>query len=306
MSKKKAASKSKSKRPAKPKASRSGQGISSVEELIKMMQGHGTETDQELKSIIATLMGADTFGGLPAGSDWANEAQELVRQASGAGPEEVQELCRQALDIDPSCIEAFLLLGEWEDHPSVQAALFKRGMDLGMERFDEAFWEKHAGQFWLIHETRSFLMCMAGYADALFLVGDIRTALATWLTILDANSNDNLGVRQSALLCLAGLGDEESFKEYDGRYKDDNMCGTLFNRALMQHRAGHAANALELLKKANARNHHVMPLLLAAEPPEDQYGLFSIGSQEEALDYARYAWAVFHAMPGAMDLLKQL
>ena len=113
-------------------------------------------------------------------------------------------------------------------------------------------------------------------------------------------------MRPRTLLALAALGEEEDFAEIDGRYPDDSMCGTLYNRALMAFNSepSDRKKADALLKGAIKRNPHVVDLLLGDDEPPTP-GSYTLGSAEEAASFARYAWATWLALPDALEWLKE-
>ncbi len=134
------------------------------------------------------------------------EAEELVMQGYEAPVPHAVELARRALELDDACIGAFDLLGRCETLVAIRAAYFKRGMDLGEERFHEEFRQQHEGHYWGLIETRPYLRCMAGYADCCFFLGDVSQAMDVWEKMLELSRADNLGIRHHQLLCMAALG----------------------------------------------------------------------------------------------------
>lgn len=278
--------------------------MKAMRDLQKLLSKQNFSSMEEAEAFMRAVEREGIPGFVPEGLE--EQAEALVEKAMGRTMKEAVKLARKALELDPNCIPAFELLAQGEELIPIRAALFKRGVDIGIDRFGGDYMEQNRGHFWGLLETRPYMRCLHGYADSLFDMGQLANALNIWMEMLELNPNDNIGVRQQALLALAALGEVEDFAELDAQYADDSMCGTLYNRALMEINRENAdrTKAEALLKSAIARNPHVPAMLLANDEPEDLAGMYSLGSAEEAKAYARYAWAVWQAVPEALEWLE--
>lgn len=280
-------------------------GLHAMRDLHKMLGEQNFQSEAEIVAFMNKMVkeGIPEFepGGL------AGEAEALVEQAMGKTTKEAAELARKALGLDTECIPAYVLLAHLEELNPVRAALFKRGVDIGMDRFGGAYMQQNRGHFWGLVETRPYMRCLHGYAESLFDMGQLGNALNIWMEMLQLNPDDNGGVRETALLALAALGEKEHFAKLDAQFEDDDMCGTLYNRALMvfNQKNPDLKKAANLLQAAIKRNAHVPALLFAAGEPEFA-GAYTVGSREEALNFARFAWGVWLAVPNALEWLEEM
>lgn len=288
-----------------PNAGATPPGMQAMRDLQKLLSKQNFNSIEEAEAFMKGVQRDGIPGFVPQTIE--EEAEALVEQAMGKTMKEAVKQARRALELDPNCIPAYELLAQGEELIPIRAALFKRGVDIGIDRFGGEYMEQNQGHFWGLTETRPYMRCLFGYAESLFDMGQIANALNIWMEMLELNPNDNIGVRQQALLALAALGEEEDFAELDARYADDSMCGTLYNRALMEfnRETRDRTKADALLKSAIKRNPHVPAMLLADDEPEDLAGMYSLGSAEEAENYARYAWAVWQAVPEALEWLTE-
>lgn len=297
------------KKASGPKAPKEPKGVDMtsarnlLRDLHKLMEKQNFQSMEEIEAFMEKYTKERIPEFVPEGPE--EEAETLVDLAATKPRKEAVKMARQALEIDPNCIPAFLLLAAHEDLLPVSAALFKRGVDLGYERFGDGYMEQNRGHFWGLTETRPFMRCLYGYADTLFDMGDFEPALSIWLEMLDLNTEDNTGVRELAMLVLAAIGGTVAFGELDARYPDDNMCGTLYNRALMAFVDGDRAKAGQLLKAAIKRNPHVPGLLTAEDEPDRYGGAYPLGSEEEALQFCKFAWVMWQVVPGALDWIEE-
>lgn len=292
------------KAPKKPKEVDMTAGRTLLRDLHKLMAKQNFQSVEEIEAFMEKYTKEHIPEFLPEGPE--EEAEALVELAASKPRKEAVKMARQALEIDPDCIPAFLVLAAHEDLLPVSAALFKRGVDLGYERFGDEYMEQNRGHFWGLTETRPFMRCLYGFADTLFDMGDFHQALSAWLEMLELNPSDNTGAREPAMLVLAALRDTELFLKLDAQFPDDDMCGTLYNRALMAFVDGDRAKATRLLKAAIKRNPHVPGLLTAEDEPDRYHGAYTPGSEEEALQFCKFAWVMWQVVPGALDWLGEL
>lgn len=125
--------------------------------------------------------------------------------------------------------------------------------------------------------------------------GDDALALAHWL-VTKLNPSDNHGLREELVRLLLERGDAKGALEICGRYPDDAMAGTLFNRPLALFLLGRHVEAEHALREAMAMRPHLLPMLLAAEAkaPRTEGQFVRVGGKEEAWIYRedhRVLWA---------------
>jgi tetratricopeptide (TPR) repeat protein len=280
-------------------------GLSAMRHLQQVLSQQEFGSVTEVEAFLTDMESDDIPEFEPTKEE--QQAEELVMQGYDAPVPQAVELARRALELDHECISAFDLLGRCETMLAICAAYFKRGMDLGEERFDNDYRVRNEGHYWGLNETRPYLRCMAGYADCCFYLGDVYQAMDVWEDMLYLNSADNLGIRHHQLLCMAALGEEDEFKKLDALYADDAMAATFYNRALLAFTVkGPGPVATKALQLAIRHNPHVAALLLQEEEPPALDGPYILGSPEEALAYCERAWMVWTNMPTAVPWLRSV
>jgi tetratricopeptide (TPR) repeat protein len=274
-----------------------------MQELQDLLKEKGIDNIDALQDMIANI----TKDGIPEDLfDFSKEADKIVEQAWEKPMEEAIKLCRSALELDPNNISAFVLLGDAEDNLSIRAAMFKRGVDIGIDRYDGEFMDEHRGNFWTVEETRPYMLCLAGYAEALSMMGDNHTALIMWNEMLELNPADDQGVRHQAMATMAASGEEELFRKYDEYYSDEDAACMHFNRALLELELnGPGPKADTHIHAGMAANPHMVSALITEELDEEDTDDAEPGSPGEAAAYAEYATGLWFEVDGAMDYLKK-
>ncbi|MBZ0206603.1 MAG: hypothetical protein K8H89_09780 [Flavobacteriales bacterium] len=237
----------------------------------------------------------------------ADKAEALAMSAYSLTRAKGRKVVEQALDLDPECMTALEYLGDMEEHPSIAAAFYDRVTTIGEERFflDPKDVEKYTGRCWGFHETRPYMRCLQKLADRLYYTGRLDSSLAIWTRMLDLNPMDNQGVRYPLSLFMAATSPEH-FREIDKQFDEEESTFMLFNRTLATFvSAGPGPSTTKLLKEAMAENPHIVPMLLAPEPPEEIAHSYSPGSYEEALVYCYYGWVAWTYAAGAKEWLRK-
>jgi|694.fasta_scaffold23876_2 tetratricopeptide (TPR) repeat protein len=280
-------------------------GMQAMRDLQRLLSKQHFASEQELEAFLNRMMAE----GIPEFEPTTEEeqAEALVDEGFNSEALRAVDLARQALELDPQCIPAFDLLGRCEALEPIRAAYFKRGVDLGEERFGDVYRKKNEGHFWGLTETRPYMRCLAGYADSLFFMGDLLSAMDVWQDMLLLSSGDNLGVRYHLLLCMAALGEAEEFAAIDAIYADDALAAAYYNRALLAFTTqGPSPAADKALRAAMQRNPNVPALLVQADEPDAWHDAITLGSQEEALTYCERAWMIWQGRPGAVEWLQRV
>src|SRR5271169_4178978 len=116
-----------------------------------------------------------------AGANPLDEAQELIYDAwEMADLKSCLELARRALKISPDCADAYVLLAEAARTRAKALELYRKGVAAGERALGREAFERDAGHFWGILETRPYMRARAGLADSLWDRGDYDEAIAHW------------------------------------------------------------------------------------------------------------------------------
>jgi len=238
----------------------------------------------------------------------AEQAQDLVYEASETDQVlEADRLIFQALSLDADCVEAFEYLAEVAVSPMIALILYQSGFTAARKKLGEKFFKENTGNFWGIHETRPYMRCLHGYADALTVLGHKKLALDIYFNMLDLNPNDNQGVRDFAGLYCLELNMMDAFEALAEQYADDVTAFFQYNLVLFSFlKEGDSEKTRELFAEARKRNKHV-PLLLISKknlpPLADGY---TLGDKTEAVYYCTFAREIWKSKLGTISWLEKM
>jgi len=238
----------------------------------------------------------------------AEKAQELIFQATDAPERRARKLIKDALKLDPNCVDAYVLLGEMADSLPDAIAHFRKAVDAGDQSLGPDAFEKNRGAFWGLMETRPYMRAMQNLASALWNYGEVDEAVYIYQAMLSLNPSDNQGVRYQLLDALLLLRHDDEAAELLERF-DDGMAHWAYNEALLLFRTeGRSENAIEALETALEINEFVPDYLLGYEPmpdPDEITGVFGFGDKSEAVTYVFGAFPLWAATPGAQYWLQE-
>ncbi|MFO1058341.1 MAG: DUF6429 family protein [Dongiaceae bacterium] len=234
--------------------------------------------------------------------DALSRAQDKAYDAMEAADRRTRRaLARQALAISPLCADAHYVLAGEAATPDEAVAGYRRAVEVGRQVLGEAFFERHAGEFWRMLETRPYMRACQGLALALWGIGEREEAIGHYRDMLRLNPNDNQGIRYLLLDALIALGrDEEAARVLD-RYEGDGSAGWTWSGALLAfRREGDTARSRKALARAVAANEHVPPYLAGGmRAPRRLPDYVSVGSRDEAAAYVADSAEAWDSTEGA-------
>ena len=160
-------------------------------------------------------------------------------------------LAKRALEISDLCADAHVLLAEEEAKTLAearrhyQAGAAARERALGRQAF-----ERDAGHFWGILETRPYMRARAGLAECLWQAGERAAAIDHYREMLHLNPNDNQGLRHGLASWLLAAGDHGVLEELLAAYDDDVFADWAYARTLLALRKGDETEARAALVAA--------------------------------------------------------
>ena len=250
--------------------------------------------------------------GLPGGDDEdegaLRQAQELVYEAWEAGTaRERVRLARQALATSDSCADAHVLLAENTAKNVVEAHdHYQRGVAAGERALGPEAFERDAGHFWGLLETRPYMRARAGLAECLWELGERSAAIGHYRDMLRLNPNDNQGLRHVLASWLLTTGDHDALEELLAAYEGDAFTEWAYAKVLLAFRKGGRTDADAALRLAWERNPHVPGLLIGAKSlPRRLPDHYALGSREEAIVYVLQNKDNWSATPGALSWLAE-
>jgi tetratricopeptide (TPR) repeat protein len=233
------------------------------------------------------------------------QAQQLVYEALETEGKKKVKLAEQALKISADCADAYVLLAEEKaNSPREALQLYEAGVQAGERALGKEIFEKEAGHFWGIVETRPYMRAKLGVAQCLWALGRLEEAMSHFRELLRLNPNDNQGVRYLLASALLNLGKIDDLEELLGQY-DESTADWLFTKALVAFvRQGDTDGSRMLLKKALEYNPHVASYILGEKKlPRILPDRVGFGDSSEAVSYAAEFSNGWHRTEGAVDWL---
>lgn len=236
-------------------------------------------------------------------------AQDLVYDAWEAPTDKREfELLQEALRIDPGNIDA--LWGVLNHQPvpiADEIEILRNVVALAAKRLGPDAFERLAGAFWGVHETRPYMRVRERLAETLRLAGRIEEAIAEWEGMLKLNPNDNQGMRYKLLASYLTLNRLDAAARLFERYDECGLSivfswGRVLERFVREDLAG-AASALEAARKQNPYLERY--LLARTRLPKRLPERYTMGSNEEALCFADVLRMAWDAHPKARKWLQQ-
>jgi len=209
-------------------------------------------------------------------------------------------LARQALEIDPNCADAYVILAEQAGTLDDELRLYAQGIAAGQRALGTEVLTEAAGDFWSISATRPYMRSRLGLAETLVRAGRGDEAIEHFQELLRLNPNDNQGVRYGLLPELIKAGRDVEAARLLKQY-DEESANWAYAQALLAFRlSGPSAAAKRELHRALRLNQHV-PEILASERMIPAPTHYALGSIEEAACCAEELWPAYRATPGAVE-----
>ena len=229
-----------------------------------------------------------------------DKAQELCFQAFNAHGRRRIQLAQRAIELDPNCADAHVILAEHAPSLEDQLEHYERGMEAAERALSPEFFADNVGHFWGISASRPYMRARLGVAESLDAIGRTDEAISHYQDLLRLNPNDNQGIRYVLLGVLIAAGRDVEAARLLKEYEEDSAVWA-YGRVLLAFRlSGRTEAATRELRAAMRINPHV-PELLASDEPIPQPSYYEPGSFEEACIAVEELQAAFERTPGAVD-----
>ncbi|MCM2536059.1 SEC-C metal-binding domain-containing protein [Neobacillus pocheonensis] len=231
-------------------------------------------------------------------------AMELVYDAFEEEGKQRYKLAKEALELNPNCADAYVILAEGVASLEEALGLYEKGMKAGEKELGKAFFKENKGHFWGLIETRPFMRAKLHYAEALYQLGKINEAAKQYEEILELNPNDNQGARYSLFIAYLDKGNLRNAHKLLEQYEEGTAQG-LYNKLLLELlEHGFTTKATELLKEAKNQNKHVMAFLTGKKRlPKLAPDYYGFGDENEAIIYADMHLQLWEKMMGLQEWL---
>jgi tetratricopeptide (TPR) repeat protein len=234
------------------------------------------------------------------------QAKNLVYDAYNSVGRQQLQLARRALETCPDCADAYALLAERAVDPDRRLEYYTQALQAAERTLDPDIFEKEAGRFWGLVETRPYMRARFGLAACLERLGRLEEAAGHYDALLRLNPNDNQNVRFHYWPCLLMLGQDDRLHRLLKRYQDDRgSCFWDYPCALLAFRMrGEGGLARKHLREALDHNESAAHYLMGEKPfprvPPDGY---TPGSVEEGILCASLLVEAWRETPGAVEWL---
>lgn len=239
----------------------------------------------------------------------AERAIALVDQAFEARGRRQVQLAREALKLDPDCVDALLLLADRAGDPELALPLFQQATEAGERQLGPELFEQEAGNFWGILETRPYMRARQQLALRHLELGRADEAITHLSELLRLNPGDNQGNRY---LLAQALMNDDRLDELDellnrSEYRTEESAEWAFSRALLAFRKdSDSPEAQAQLDRAMRVNPYVVPLLIGRTGmPPMAPSSYSPGGEDEAMNYVNQAAPDWEATEGAIEWLEE-
>ena len=272
-------------------------------DLNRLLKAQDFKSEKEVQEFLSKLVGQTIPEFEPEALSIEEIAEDLVFQAYDLDPDNGIAKILEALALDPDCISAYEYLGSIQPISHLALPYYAYGIQIGRKKFAIELIDDR-GQFWAIHDTRPFMRCMNNYASCLVGIGHSDKALEVYKEILALNVSDNMGVRNQYGLFLIAATMFDEYVKLDEKFGHESSAMPCFNRVLHSFMTqGETPHTIDLLKTAKAQNKYIIQVLTAKSQSDVLPESYAIGSKDEALIYADFAYDVWPKVEGAMEFL---
>jgi len=243
----------------------------------------------------------------PSPRDRAQDIAWQAMECMGGDREQAAQLCYEALDIYPDCVDALHMLADIESkwqRDFIEG--IKKAIEAGRRDLGQEFFEENKGHFWGLIETRPFMRAMAALAETLVDCGEyhIEKATAVHEEMLELNPNDNQGIRYGLLGCYLA-----AKRYYDTQQlieaNDEQSTFFLWGQVLLDFATEGKDKAMAILKKARQANPYVeQHFFPRKQQPKRSPQTYSPGNEDEAIVCARLLHLAWKAHSPARRWLK--
>ena len=270
--------------------------------LHQHLEGKNFASQEELSAYLGkSLKDPNLFDLLEGDSAGPIErAQDLAFEAMGTAGIEGQRLARQAVALDPDCVDARVVLALAEEREVKRISLLQQAVKAGERRLGKEFFGENNGRFWGLLETRPYMRARYELALELMSATRIQEGIGHLEVLLDLSLNDNIGAREDLLTAYLMADNIEAANDLAERYSEDGSAFFEWARVLISYLSREFAEASRALARARRANKYVERYLLRKKKlPDEEPFEYVIGRDSEAQHCAFHLEFVWSFHPAA-------
>ncbi|MEH7108064.1 SEC-C metal-binding domain-containing protein [Bacillus sp. JJ1764] len=234
------------------------------------------------------------------------QAQSLIFEALQAHGQRRYQLAQEALELNPQCVDGYVILAENADDLLDASLMFREGMHIGQQALGKEFFEENKGSFWGLVETRPFMRAKFHYADSLYMLGMLDQAIGEFEELLELNPMDNLGVRDTLFVAYVSNKVLKKAHHLLEQYEGSMNCESYDKLLLELLENGFTVKAKSLLKEAKKENQYVIPYLSGKKKlPKQMPDYHGFGDENQAIIYFDSTFHLWQEIEGLQKWLKE-
>jgi len=275
--------------------------------MQRAMEGQDFKSREEYEAFVQThFIGKRIEDFVPETS--LEKAQDIVFRAYSVMGRKQIHMARKALQVDPNCADAYILLAERTPLQDKQLEYYTQALRAAERTLAPEVFEKDAGHFWEVVETRPYMRARFRLAEHLNAMNRLQEAAEHFRELLRLNSQDNMSARFWFWPCLLRLGKDKEVEQLLKQSRSDRGdCTWDYTRALLTFRQkGDTATARKHLDQAIKNNSICAEYLMNGKafpkPTSDGHSLFYDDEGAFCADVLASAW---HETTGAAEWLDE-
>ncbi len=230
----------------------------------------------------------------------AEMARALCYQAIETFGRRTRQLAQQALQHDPDCIEAHVILGEMSPTLDVQLLHYQRAVAVGEDWVPGQLSRQDDVNVWAVTTDESHLRARMGLAMTFDELGQLDDAIQQFQQLLQLDPEDHQGARYLLLPRLMATNRDVEAARLLKAYREHSTQWAYAQAILAFRLSGSSDAARREIRAALTCNPHVPKVLTAVSPPVVTDGS-ALGSPEDATICIEELLPVLTATPGVVQ-----
>ena len=260
--------------------------------MNEFLEEKNPQNEEELKKCLDEFMGKYNSDLLDIEDTPSVKALEKLEEAYDCEDEkEAKKLAKEALKIDPFCVDAKRFLFNFEENPFKLLEKLDKAIKEEEEHLKEEdlFNDENIGMFYGLFETRPYIILICYKLNLLLNLGMLSQAKEVALEIIRLNENDNMGARFVLMAIYTYFEDEKALNDLLKEYPDDTLISSA-SQMILNYKLGNFDKALKYLKEANKRNKHFIKVMTKEIKEEEFFtflenGMYSLGDKSEVFEF---------------------